>query len=413
MTEQREWAKGRSWWITAAKPEGGFVLIRENALYSAWEALQDEAIELRDFRVWLACFELTERRLAAQHARTPRFDVAELKPLVGGVGGEHLRTSVRRLERAGLLRWSVSSLEVLGGRGGDLASDGRWVPVPRHLLRHLAKARGRAHVATGIAHILRCLYYRNKLCVSGGYCKASWVAKRFGVAIRAVKTARVELAACGFITMLTADQTRLNRFGSPVVVCLTRKTESDSAPGCTLSTSENARPSKHKELSLRRSDHQKPAQTAGPTGAYALKMRAPSLRDVKRIDLEDPSRLVGLFVQAERRGLIRRSDADKLAFLAAAEHAKRVGTKNVCGLFSSLVKRRLFSVVSQADEDKARQVLVRLRESGTRVMTSQVADLSRASVISSDSSAAVMDERISVAARLMCSSDSLRRLISP
>jgi hypothetical protein len=413
MTEQREWARGRSWWVTAAKPVGGFVLIRENALYSAWEALQDGTIELRDFRVWLACFELMERRLAALRLRTSRFGIAELKPLVGGVGGGHLRTSVRTLERAGLLRWSVSSLEVLGGRSGDLESDGRWVPMPRQLLRHLAKARGRAHIATGIAHILRCLYYRNKLCVSGGYCKASWVAETFGVAIRAVKTARVELAACGFITMLTADQTRLNRYGSPVVICLARTLESDSAPGLELSASENARPSKHKELSLRRSDHQKPAQTAGPAGAYASKVRAPTLRDVKRIDLEEPSRLVGLFVQAERKGLVRRSDADKLAFLAAAEHAKRVGTKNVCGLFSALVRRRLFSVVSQADEDKARQVLVRIRESGTRVMTSQVSGLSRASVISSDSSGAVMDERISVAARLMCSSDSLRRLISP
>jgi hypothetical protein len=58
MIEQRAWASGRSWWVTAEKPQGGFVLVREHAIFNAWAALCDEKIELRDFRIWLASFEV-------------------------------------------------------------------------------------------------------------------------------------------------------------------------------------------------------------------------------------------------------------------------------------------------------------------------------------------------------------------
>ena len=81
-------------------------------------------------------------------------------------------------------------------------------------------------------------------------------------------------------------------------------------------------------------------------------------------DLESPTRLAILFIDAERRGHVRRCEADKLAFFAAAEHAKRVGTRNCCGLFTKIVRGRSYAFVAHEDEERARRSLMALRETG-------------------------------------------------
>ena len=173
MTEQRAWAKGRSWWVTAEKPQGGFVLIREDAIYTAWAALCEAKIQLRDFRIWLASFEVLERRIGLRSDRTPTFTEVEFRRLVGGVGREHFRTSVRRLERTGLGKWRDHAIELPGSRSAKGSGRGRLVPIPRPMIRCLARSAGRAFIATALGHIIRCLYFRDRKCVSGGYCKSS------------------------------------------------------------------------------------------------------------------------------------------------------------------------------------------------------------------------------------------------
>ena len=59
------------------------------------------------------------------------------------------------------------------------------------------------------------------------------------------------------------------------------------------------------------------------------------------------------------RGVVGASEADRLRFLAAAEHARAVGTVNAPGLFARIVRRGLWSYSTQADEDAAAR---RLRE---------------------------------------------------
>jgi hypothetical protein len=229
MIEQRAWAKGRSWWVTAQKPQGGFVLVREDAIFRAWEALYDEKIKLRDFRIWLASFEVLERRIGLRSDRTPTYTEVEFRRLVGGVGREHFRTSVRRLERAGLGQWREHAIDLPGSRSKKGSGGGRLVPIPRPMLRYLARNTGRAFIATALGHVLRCLYFRKGECVSGGYCKSSWVVDTFGVSLRPVKDARAKLIILGFLVPLQADQLRLNRFGSPVVVNLGWSPTTESA----------------------------------------------------------------------------------------------------------------------------------------------------------------------------------------
>ena len=52
-------------------------------------------------------------------------------------------------------------------------------------------------------------------------------------------------------------------------------------------------------------------------------------------------------------GLVTSSESDRLKFLAAAEHARVIGTRNPCGLFVRLVRGKLWHYLTQDDEDAA------------------------------------------------------------
>ncbi len=70
-------------------------------------------------------------------------------------------------------------------------------------------------------------------------------------------------------------------------------------------------------------------------------------------DLRETGRLLGLHGQAVARGLIGPSEADRLRFVAAAEHARSAGSRNAPGLFAWLVRGRRWAYLTQADEDWA------------------------------------------------------------
>ena len=81
------------------------------------------------------------------------------------------------------------------------------------------------------------------------------------------------------------------------------------------------------------------------------------MQDVKVSDLENPRRLLLLFIDAERSGLVRPCDADKLAFSAAAERAKRVATRNSPGCFVHIIRKNRYAFIAQEDEDRGRRAL--------------------------------------------------------
>lgn len=360
------YARGRDWHIEARKPLGGFCFIHEHSIHAVWSCLRSGDIELRDLRVWLACHELLARRCTLEAGRTPRYSFDELHGLVGGVGGEHVRRSVRRLERHGLLQFSEDAIDTVPYEVRE--QPGRPIPVPRPLLRLLSKSRGRAFIATVLGHLLRCVFYRNGVCRSGGWCKASWVADAFGVALRAVKEARARLLKLGVLRSVAADQLRLNRLGSPQVVSL--DWGSEPAPRQRQSTTESAPPEKHKELSLRRVDHQEPARTAVLAGAR-LRAKDPDLNNVTEADLKDPWRLAALFKQARLRGWVSRTESDILAFFSIAAKAVRVGSSNPPGLFRWLCQARRFDFVNLQDEDHARLLLKKLTHPSTNGWSSE------------------------------------------
>jgi hypothetical protein len=84
----------------------------------------------------------------------------------------------------------------------------------------------------------------------------------------------------------------------------------------------------------------------------------PDLRNVLTEDLKDTGRLLELYEQAVGLGLVPPSEWGRLRFVAAAEHARVIGTKNPCGLFVRLVRGGLFHFATGDDEQAAS---VRLR----------------------------------------------------
>jgi hypothetical protein len=223
---------------SARKPHGGFVLLTVEILCLLWWVYRQRYIQLRDLRVWLACQEMVARRCQLPPDKVPHYTLTELHTLVGGVGGQHLRTSLHRLEALGLLAWSSARITFATAtaalRGvpdrtsftamcAPIPNLHRRVPVPRPTLRLLALGCRATVIATILGHLIRCLYAhaRPLRCVSGGWCKASWIAEVFQVDRRRIKAARRHLATLGWLEIAAVPQHTLNRWGSYVYVSLT------------------------------------------------------------------------------------------------------------------------------------------------------------------------------------------------
>lgn len=356
---------------TAKKPVGGFVFVSATGLLAAWWAYKRRFIQFRDFRAWLACHELLAQRCGLQKGQVPHFKVEELGALVGGVGGEHLRASLRRLERAGLLAWSQTTLRfatsVSDVRVGDtedldetvqrVTNHRRRVPVPRRLLKLMTRESRPVFVATALGHLLRCMYSRNQMCRGDGRCKASWVANVFEVDERNVKAARKELLEQEWLFRRPDWQRAMNRWGPALCFNFSggEKGPRGTPPRSPVPTTGTPPPRRTGNSSFGRSENQKP----GCTGASGVRMRTnekPTWTHIIHPDLQDPLRLHLLYEAAALAGFVRPSESGQLFVFAAAIHARRVAKQNACGLFASVVKRRL-DVVSQGDEDAARRCL--------------------------------------------------------
>ena len=206
------------------KPEGGFVPVRVWLLAAAWWSYQTKRLTPRAFRVLLALHEMKSRRCELERGRRPRYGLEELRGLVGGVGGMHLRRDIETLKTLGFVRSS--------DRGGDFAwpksvedlalplaefqewfalhfeNRARLVPLPRRLVRFLAGAGTKALLASSLGHAIRMLYMRKGQVDPRGRCKASWVATAFGIDITSVERGRAKLLELGIIVRDHADSSK-------------------------------------------------------------------------------------------------------------------------------------------------------------------------------------------------------------
>jgi hypothetical protein len=368
------------------KPAGGYQLIPAALLVLAWWCYREKHIRLADLRVWLAVWEMRARRCRRPTPLPRRFGLGELQGLTG-LSSRRLTESLRRLTRAGLLSWSesagefpaspaavpLSNREAFADFLGAIPNHRRLVPVPRRMLRLLAGGARPALIATVIGHLLRCLYLKRGKCSGRGRVKASWIAETFGVGLRRVKEARRELVAMGWLIPMEAGQWELNRWGAHVRINLgwsrldaRKESRPELAPPDAGPGAGSAPPESDGEP-LQDDKNQEPAP-GGPTGVLtperkektetAAAAATPDWRNVLPQDLRDTGRLLALYAQAVALGLAAASEWGRLRFVALAEHALVIGTKNPCGLFVRLVKNGLWHFATHDDEQAAS---VRLR----------------------------------------------------
>ena len=389
-------AKGRG--TPRKEPRGGYEAISVTQLAMVWWAYQSGLITKLALRAYFGCWELETRRRLSAGKYQP--GLAGLRKLVGGsaeAGQGGLRPVLNRLLELGLLRscskagisFASSPEEIrhedrsgLDAMLGEMQGITRKVPVPRRIIRRLAGGLSKARTAVVIAHLIRCLFYRKAEGVNPvGCCKASWIARVFGVTERSVYDARTYLALeLGWLIPQDNSQRILNRDGLWVSVNLDWGPEEQESPAAELPAGQGrAEPSTPNESSgprpenaghfsgpstenknpLTGSNNQKPASrpeaSGGPAGVQVSNSgeEKPTLRDIVAEDLRDTGRLLDLHEQAIDQKLVTTSEADRLKFLAGAEHAKAVGSKP-CRLFAWMVRGRRWEFITQADEDAAR-----------------------------------------------------------
>lgn len=379
---------------------GGYEPVSAARLATAWWAYRDGLVSKLALRAYFGCIELEARRRLSGGKHRP--SLGELRKLVGGVetGRGGVRPALKELLASGLLR-SCSKAGVVFAESPEelrcedrsgldamlakLQGVNRKVPVPRRMIRRLAGGLGKARTATVLAHLIRCLfYYKGEGVNPVGCCKASWVADVFGVTERSVFDARRFLVLdLGWLQAEECSQHVLNRDGLWVAVNLDWGSGGEGTPaeppaaeapatpdGFSGPPPENAGrfagPNTDKKP-LRENNNQKPASrppaSGGPAGfsnSYSGEKK-PNLRDVVPEDLRDGERLLELHAQAVEGRFISTSEADRLAFLAAAAHARAVGSKP-CRLFAWMVRGKRFEFITQADEDQARSLLRPRRE---------------------------------------------------
>lgn len=368
-------------YFRARKPLGGFLFLTVTQLSMVWWVYRQRFIHLKDLRVWFAAQELVARRCQLKDTQQPHYGYEELRRLVAGRGGEG--ASVRRLEALGLLTWNASqiafALTPADLRVSDLAplhqmlariqNHRRKVPVPRQVIRFIAAPSKRCVIATILGHLIRCLYYRDGQCRSGGFCKASWVAEVFHIDVRNVKAARKFLAeTLGLLECMQTPQSLLNRFGCKVLINLSwngsavdkSPHEPSELPPPEAYMATSLPPLEEHTKPLQELKHQKPAGGGTSSGVFDTTTEGPpSLRHIVPADLRDTSRLLLLFDEAHERGIIGGSESERLTFIGTAERARLTAITNPPGLFAELVRRRLWHFVTQDDEDRAH---TRLRE---------------------------------------------------
>jgi hypothetical protein len=367
---------------------GGFVLVPVASLMGAWCACRSHPLGVGEFRTWLACREMVARRDAGirravvgrdapASGREPTYTVAELARLLGVVE-RRARASLRRLEAAGLIRWSESALVLtefeLGQNGlEDSIGGGRGsVAIPRRILRLLVRGARPALLATTLGMLLRCLSRRKGGFEGRGRVKASWIARVFAVDLRRVKAARLELVALGWIAREPSNQGAENRWGRAYRIDLGWNRAGAGGrslpPLAEPRRPEIATPSVNPDPLPEREKDQEPAGS-GPTGdrlegageadqletagMEARSLPGPKLVDVQPEDLTDTGRLLELHRQAVAQGIVGSDEADRFRFVAAAEHALAMGHINPPGLFAHLIRQRAWRYVTGADEDRA------------------------------------------------------------
>jgi hypothetical protein len=368
------------------QPRGGYKTLSVIQLCNPLAAYAAGWIGHRAVRVYFAAVAQVAVREAARRSTRARGDdpcdleryrVQELSRLTG-LADADVRRELRSLARNDLVRFSDCEVAIESAPTDDgtvLAesvcgrnrSPRRPVPVPRPLLRLLARVDRPAFTKVLVAYLIRGVSIdRRSGEVSGsGSVKLTWIAERFGLSERAARYARRELIALGILTPDTgSSQRKLNRHGAYFTVNLEWREEPHRDPAEAIVAPlvvpiapRIAPPEGDKRTSSGTKDQQ--ARPDRTSGLYGRSDRKPSLRDIRREDLTRISCVLALYEQAVRAGWLAPSDANRRNFVAAAVRAVRANG-DAARIFVAIVRRGLWHHITSVEEERAVSALRRV-----------------------------------------------------
>ena len=406
-------------------PEGGYKTQTVTQIANLLHAYDEGRIEVRALRVYLAALCMKASREAAERSRTkqtkkgrvtPQYKLLELSRLTG-MPLTGIRKEIRSLKSASLMEFSASEItftETSIPGSVDLLealsfgrSRARPVPLPRTMLRYLAKCSKISTLKTVLSYCVRglTLAQRGGEVTGKGSVKASWIAGNMGLSVRSVRSVRAELIALGWISAdESSTQWKLNRTGAYFSINLSwkgkdqknskRVSQRGGSEGVIKSPVAEGRPVENslstclnfsppplenepeisppykekKTSSYEESNNQKTPTGEKRPGVFikSKKGRGRSLFDVKREDLFSFTRVEALYFEACELGLVNPCESSALNVLSAAIRARNAAIGEPSRIFAGLIRRKLFHHIAQAEEDQARKALVKYREEDSR-----------------------------------------------
>lgn len=354
-------------------------------------AYKAQNLDYASLRVFVACLELKAIRDAARRSGSkkkggrgfvPNFKKEEIQKITG-LTMRFVSRALRNLKKTGVMTFSkdeivITQIAISGSR--ELLeeircqrSSARPIPVPRTLLKFLARCERPALFITLLAHFLRGLSIDRKTgeVRNRGTVKLSWISSVFNVSDRAARYARQKLIQLAIITKdIASFQRKLNRDGAYFELDLYwgkvpekpgREIAGLSQETCT----QNAAPYKYMRTPYGSKDQK--TRATEPSGVFKKRGgdEAPRLSNVVKEDLHSYWRTKALYEEAVRKKIIGSSEADFLNWVAAAVRAKSAKEGDPTKIFMGIVRKGLFGHVTQEEEDRARRAILRYREDGT------------------------------------------------
>ena len=343
------------------KVDGGYRPITVGQLANICAARIAKILSPTAFRVYLGCHILVASRCKAPG--NVHFTIDELDQRIGRVGTKKVEKAIEELESLGLLSWcswEISfSTDVLP-EAAEIAAEmqtnaNRPVPIPRRIIRALARHKKTTEAIAAIAHLIRCLFKKKSTINSKGLVKASWIADIFGVSIRTVHAARQWLIEKKFIIPVKVHQLVMNKYGACFRVIL--------RIGKERKKQKNAGPIKQQVLSTCTNQNNKTITPpkGGEAGFSSKKTKNPQLTNIQFEDLRRLSSLEKLYGQAINSGWLEHSEANVRNFVSAAVRATRV-SGNAVKIFVGIVKKGLWHHITHEQEERALTVLKRYRD---------------------------------------------------
>jgi len=262
--------------------------------------------------------------------------------------------------------------------------ENRPVPLPREFIKTLARVSTGSHIVVGLAHFMRCLFIDRGKVNTTGFVKASFITKLTGICERAIHAARSWLRRKGFIQDKEVAAKVSRRWGGCFSIILPLK--SQKKPTVKDSTYAQFAPLGASSPYIRNNDlniqYGTKKQKSFFSGIFRQKEEEQKviLSDIKPENLKSLPDLNELYTQAVEKRWFKHTENQPLEFLSAAVRAISTPARDSVRVFVSLVKRRLTSHITQAQESRAQTKLSKFRRhhpeafTGTRLSNQPISE---------------------------------------